>query len=58
MNKKMNLDGFKHLSKCLNKVEMLHLMYCDVTNDQVKVLSEAILGLTDPVNILIIHCLN
>ena len=54
----MNLDGFKHLSKCLNKVEMLHLRGCDVTNDQVKVLSEAILGLTDPVNILIIHCLN
>ena len=54
----MNLDGFKHLSKCLNKVEILYLRACYVTNDQVKVLSEAILGLTDPVNILIIHCLN
>ena len=54
----MKLDGFKHLSKCLNKVEILYLAYCGVTNDQVKVLSETILGLTDPVNILIIHCLN
>ena len=47
----MNLDGFKHLSKCLHKIEKLDLHDCDITTDQMEVLSQGILLLNDPVNI-------
>ena len=51
MNWKMELNGYKHLSKCLYNVCGLDLCGCGITPEQVEVLSRAISMLNDPVNV-------
>ena len=47
-------EEVRHLSSCVAKIEELHIRYCDITEENLRMLSSAIKSLRKPVMFVLI----